>query len=289
MTILAIHLQYRHADLSGYSLKNKKGLYTKETGASLSQVLQNNANAYMQSFPKDLFDNSYHNQIKQIINIAMEGNNNLISSQYYSDITSLITGINGLSRKGQDISQAFQELSQEIDNLDSFVEQLIKDNIELMTLFSPEFRQLTGLTLPENGSIITLKTNMQALKKRMTLDPKETMKKLQKVVADTIGFVHEAEILRGALKAYQDGEKNIHKQADILFIQSGAIKKNENQNSDELLNRLNNAEQTLYNVMSSISTSTPKADLIGYINGLAIGFSLKNAAENKLAIREKIS
>ena len=38
----------------------------KETVTNLSQVLQNNVNIYMQSFPKELFNDSYHDQIKQI-------------------------------------------------------------------------------------------------------------------------------------------------------------------------------------------------------------------------------
>ena len=288
--MLAIHLKYKNANLSGYSFKNAKGIYQAGVSSSLVQILKQQASLYMQTFPKELFQDSYHQQIKNIFDNAMHNNDTLISTQYYTDSSSLITSINGLARKGQNISNAFQQLAEQIDDLDSFVETLIKDNVELMTLFSPEFRQLMGLSLPENGSMIVLRSNMQALKAKMGKEPEEAMKKLQKVVADTVGFIHEAEILRGALKAYEIGEKQNHQYADMLFIQSGAIKKSvSGESAESLIAKLNQAEQVLYSTISSISTSTPKADLIAYVNGLTIGFSLKNAAENKLDIKSKLS
>ena len=287
--MLAIHLQYRHAILPDQILKNKKGVYGQEITNNLSEILKTNVAAYMQAFPEELFQESFHKQIKNIIEKSTINNESLASTQYYTDISSMITRINRLKKKGQDITTAFLELAKEIDELDTYVDTLISDNIELMTLFSEKFRQLMGLSLPENGSMITLKGNMQALKTRMKKDPEEALPKLQKVVADTIGFIHEAEILRGGLKAHKEAEEKVFETADIAFIQSGAIKKNNTQNTNKLIKQLDNAEQTLYSVISSISTSTPKADLVGYINGLVAGFSLKNASENKLKIKDKIS
>jgi len=288
--MLAIHLQYRHAILPDQILKNKKGIYGQEITNSLSEILKANVAAYMQAFPKELFQENFHKQVKNIIEKSMADNDeSLVSTQYYTDISSMIAAINELKRKKQDITIAFSELAKEIDGLDTYVDSLISDNIELMALFSEKFRQLMGLSLPENGSMITLKGNMQALKARMKKDPEEVLPKLQKVVADTMGFIHEAEILRGGLKAYKEAEEKVSKATDIAFIQSGAIKKNNTQNADKLIEQLNNAEQALYSTISSISTSTPKADLIGYINGLTTGFSLKNASENKIKIKDKIS
>ena len=242
----------------------------------------------MASFPKEIFTKDFHQKIKDIVEKSTGTNDSLKSTQYYSNISSMITGINKLAAQGKNIREDFLNLSAAINDLDSYVDNLISDNIELMALFSPEFRQLMGLSLPENGSIITLQKNMEALKTRMNKDPEEALRKLQKVVADVMGFVHEAEILRGGLRVYKE-EQQIKKSVDRAFIQSGAIKKQENENTDQLIAQINDIEHSLYSTITSISSSTPKADLIGSINGVMYGLSLKNAAENKIKAKDKIS
>lgn len=289
--MLAIHLFYRHADLSGYSLKNKKGgAYTQTTSGSLSEALKQKAAYYEAIFPKELFSDKYTEQIQTVLDTAMGKRQTLVTTEKYAELSDMITAINKLAKNGKDIETEFQKLGEKIKDLDDYVDNLMSENLQLMTLFSREFRQLMGLSLPKNGSMITLRANMKMLTdKAKKKDAKEGMKMMQKAVADAVGFIHEAEILRAGLETYIIGQKE-RKQCDMLFIQTGAMKKQgKGEDADSAIARLKEAEQSLYSTISSISSSTPKADLIAYIDGLTIGFSLKNAAEKKLAVQKKIS
>lgn len=290
--MLAIHLYYRHADLSGYSLKNKKGgAYTQTTSGSLSEALKQKAAYYESIFPKELFSDKYTEQIQTVLDTAMKKRQTLVTTEKYAELSDMIAAINKLAKNGKDINTEFQKLGEKIKDLDDYVDNLVSENLQLMTLFSRNFRQLMGLSLPKNGSIVTLRANMKALVKRTSkdADAKESMKMMQKAVADAVGFIHEAEILRAGLETYIVGQKE-RKQCDMLFVQTGAIKKQgEGEDVDRAIARLKEAEQSLYSTISSISSSTPKADLIAYIDGLTIGFSLKNVAEKKLAIKKRIS
>ena len=294
--MLLIHKFYAHAanDINHY---NSLNAMIQDT--SSYRKLQNNLKKKFnlsKRFPEYFnqrysaaFDESIKNAAKAL-GEPHQGRFNSYALQSRQEILSLVAT---LKQEGKDIQEQFESIGKVIDEIDNFEDSLSQE-LAMLAIENPILRNIMGIKesdIPDgrydinsnalfanvNGKINQINNLIKKIDSNTPIDDAAGLGwAIYSAYTKLAGFLYEAENLKGLVQNNKEGT--------ATFIHTGVLHKeikNDIQLSeDEKIyeNILNEIDA----IVSSISTSTPKADIMGFQDGVYAGLSIKTASETKI-------
>ena len=293
-----IHRFYKNATLNHYSSldqavkdsRNYKLLYN-----NLSKKFNLSKN-----YPK-YFDDRYNATFDNTIKEAATGlgltDKRRFGSFALQSRQEMLAMIATLRDEADGIKEDFQKISAAIEKIDDF-EVTFSQQLAELAITNPLLRQIMGIKesdIPNgrydintaqlfstvNGQIkyINILIAKAQEKGRSIDDVKGIGWAIYQAYSKLAGFLQEAEMLKGLIQADKEG--------NAIFLHTGVlykeIKNDVKLSEDE--KAYQNMLKEIDSIVQGITSSTPKADIIGYKDGVYAGISIKTASEAKLGFK----
>lgn len=295
MTILAeseyIHLHYKNASI--------KHFYSSKTIYKQSDNYKKMVNVLEKKFDlknkiPEYFNSRYSNEFDSLIKDAMENSNinkPMSALELRKDIFEISSSIQGMKKSIRELDKLKNEVKKEIKKLSNTLESIdnyeniLREEIIELSIINPAIRKIFNIEIPDgrydisksifnnvDGQISRIERTIEG--NTITALPRQ----INRCFSKAAGFLREAEILKGFLLASKLGNTS------AIFVPTGTLNKDIkiDKKIQQDSNEIDKMVQEITEMLIGITSTTPKADIIGYSNGIFAGFSLKTTNEAKL-------
>lgn len=296
-----LHLHLQNAKVNIANKFNQLNIVESKIGSTMrnrSNRIWNTLPEYMQKR-----DKNFENWVATAVNNTSYGNGERGAAQISPGVSELGLAsfqVGKLKEDAVKLKKAVNELNQALLLIDT-VDRELNQDIAVLAMENPNIRRMLGISFPDGLYQISTDTNRinEQIKNSLETAKKHAnnasqiaggaqsddalgaiLKGIESIISSNRGFLYEVEVLKGFLLSIKEGNTNL---AVAYTGRLGQEKKDPKIKQD--IEKANAIEAQLSQILSSIQTSEPKADLmcsIGESGAVSIfGVSIKSVSNRK--------